>query len=136
MGGDGDVRREALAGSRRLGRLVGPVLMALIASEFPLVQPDLYAEQIPPVVYLSGTLLLCAGLAVVRDHNRWSLGWPVLLTILGWAAMALGLGRMFFATRYSASASGVPTFAFIALETVLFTLGAVVTWNSYRRSPT
>jgi len=34
----------------------------MTASEFPLVQPHLYDAQIPPVVYLSGTLMFVAGL--------------------------------------------------------------------------
>jgi hypothetical protein len=50
--------------------------------------------QIPPVVYLSGTLLFVAGLATVRAHNRWVRAWPLLLTVLGWAALAVGLLRM------------------------------------------
>ena len=42
--------------SRRIAGLVGPALAAMLISEFPLVQPHLYDPQIPPVVYLSGSL--------------------------------------------------------------------------------
>jgi hypothetical protein len=35
--------------------------------------------------------LFIAGLAIVRVHNRWTNGWPVLVTILGWL-FVLGLG--------------------------------------------
>jgi hypothetical protein len=47
-----------------------------------------------PHVYLSGTLLFVAGLAIVRAHNSWTPGWPVLITLVGWIAMLAGLGRM------------------------------------------
>ncbi len=77
------VQTSRTADSRRLGALVGPSVMAIIASEFPLVQPNLYTEQNPPVVYLSGTLLFVAGLAIVRIHNRWARDWTVLLTLTG-----------------------------------------------------
>jgi hypothetical protein len=55
--------------SKGIAGLVGPVIVAMVASEFPLVQPHLYNAQIPPVVYLSGTLLFVGGPAIVRAHN-------------------------------------------------------------------
>lgn len=57
------------------------------------MQPHLYTQQIPPVVYLSGTLLFVAGLAIVRVHNRCARDWTVLLTLTGWMAIGLGLVR-------------------------------------------
>src|ERR1039458_1260312 len=47
-----------------------------------------------PVTYLVGILLFVAGLAIVRAHNRWIRGWPVLVTLVGWAAIFGGLFRM------------------------------------------
>ena len=70
---------------RRLYRaapaFVGPCIVAVTVSEFPLVQPHLYDAQTPPVVYLSGVLLFVAGLAIVRAHNRWALDWTLLVTL-------------------------------------------------------
>jgi hypothetical protein len=57
--------------SKRIAGLVGPTLVAMIVSEFPLVQPHLYDAQIPPVVYLSGVLVFVGGLAIIRAHNHW-----------------------------------------------------------------
>jgi hypothetical protein len=122
-----------LAASRRLGALVGPSVMAILASEFPLVQPNLYAEQIPPVVYLSGTLLFVAGLSIVRVHNRWARDWTVLITLTGWAALALGLVRMFAAEAYRASSAQTAPIVNMVIEGLLFTVGAVITVASYRR---
>jgi hypothetical protein len=34
---------------------------------------------------------LVAGLAIVRAHNGWKEGWPVLVTVLGWFAILGGL---------------------------------------------
>jgi hypothetical protein len=50
-----------MTNSTRIGGLLGPTLMVMVASEFPLIQPHLYDELIPPVVYLSGVLLFVAG---------------------------------------------------------------------------
>jgi hypothetical protein len=51
----------------------------MVASEFPIIQPHLYDEQIPPVVYLSGVLMFIAGLAIVRSHNLWQRDWTLLI---------------------------------------------------------
>lgn len=128
-------RGSEAAASRRLGAIVGPTLMASIASEFPLVQPQLYAEQTPPVVYLSGTLLFVAGLAIVRAHNRWNHDWTVLLTLTGWAALGLGLVRMFAAGAYRASAAQAAPAVLMVVEGALFAVGAAITFASYRRCP-
>lgn len=109
--------------------------MAIIASEFPLVQPRLYAEQTPPVVYLSGTLLFVAGLAIVRAHNRWVCDWTALLTLTGWAALGLGLVRMFAADAYRAGSAQTAPAVLMAVEGVLFAVGAAITFASYRRGP-
>ena len=88
-----------MAQSKRIAGLLGPTLMVMIASEFPLVQPHLYDEQIPPVVYLSGLLMFVAGLAIVRWHNVWRRDWTVLVTLVGWALLVLGTVRMFAAEQ-------------------------------------
>src|SRR6185295_12254196 len=86
--------------SKRIAGLVGPTIVAMIASEFPLVQPHLYDAQIPPVVYLSGVLMFVAGLAIVCAHNCWAADWAVLVTLSGWFFLALCLLRMFAAGHY------------------------------------
>jgi hypothetical protein len=47
--------------SKRIAGIVGPTIVAMVASEFPLVQPHLYDAQIPPVVYLSWCLDVRSG---------------------------------------------------------------------------
>lgn len=122
-----------MASSKQLAGLVGPTIVAVVASEFPLVQPHLYDQQIPPVVYLSGVLMFVAGLAIVRAHNRWAWDWTVLVTLVGWFSAILGLFRMFAAGAYQRGAASTPPFVFIALEIVLLLCGLVITFKAYSR---
>lgn len=122
--------------SKKIGGLLGPVMIAMLAAEFPLVQPNLYDSQIPPVVYLSGTLMFIAGLAIVRAHNHWKPDWTVLITVSGWFFMILGLSRMFFASAYIQGSASVSSTTFIVLEGVLLIIGLVITFNSYRNRKT
>lgn len=117
--------------SKQIAGLVGPVLVAMLVSEFPLVQPHLYDAQIPPVVYLSGVLMFTAGLAIIRTHNRWVRNWTVLVTLAGWFALALGLFRMFAASLWQQSSANTSATIFMVLEGILLVLGLIMTFNAY-----
>jgi hypothetical protein len=71
--------------SRRIAGLLGPTVVAMIVSEFPLVQPHLYDAQIPPVVYLSGVLMFVGAL---RSSERTITG---LVTGPCWSRSRVGL---------------------------------------------
>lgn len=120
--------------SKRIGGLVGPTIVAMVASEFPLVQPHLYDTQIPPVVYLSGVLMFVGGLAVVRAHNHWAADWTVLITLTGWFGLALGLFRMFAAGQYQRGSAQAGATTFMALEAVLLVIGLVITVKAYGKA--
>lgn len=124
-----------MANSRQIAGLLGPALSAVLISEFPLVQPHLYDAQIPPVVYLSGTLFFVAGLAIVRAHNLWVRAWPVLITATGWFFLVLGLIRMFAAGQYHQTSAGVSSTTFMVLEGILLVIALVITYYGYRREP-
>jgi len=47
-----------------------------------------------PLVLISGVLALTAGLAIVNSHNVWVLGWPVIITLFGWALVISGAARV------------------------------------------
>jgi hypothetical protein len=111
---------------------VGPALVAILVSEYPLVQPHLYDAQIPPVVYLSGTLMFIAGLAIVRVHNHWARDWTVLVTLSGWSSLGLGLFRMFAAGLYLRGSAGTSAAVFMVLEGALLVGGLVMTFKAYR----
>jgi len=123
-----------MASSKRIAGLLGPTIVVMVASEFPLVQPHLYDAQIPPVVYLSGVLLFVAGLAIVRAHNVWRRDWTVLVTLSGWFSLLLGLFRMFAAGLYQRSSATASSIFFMILEGVLFVLGLIMTFKAYSRS--
>jgi len=106
----------------------------MVVSEFPLVQPHLYDTQIPPVVYLSGTLMFVGGLAIVRTHNRWIRDWTVLVTLSGWFFLVLGLFRMFAAGAYQRTSANTSATTFMILEGVLAVLGLIMTVKAYSRN--
>ena len=120
--------------SKSIAGLAGPTIVAMVVSEFPLVQPHLYDAQIPPVVYLSGTLMFVGGLAIVRAHNRWVRDWTVLVTLTGWFFLLLGLFRMFAASAYQRSAASTSATTFMFLEGVVGFLGLIITYKAYSRA--
>lgn len=120
--------------SKKIAGLLGPVIIAMLVSEFPLVQPHLYDAQIPPVVYLSGTLMFVGGLAVVRAHNRWQRNWTLLITLSGWFFLILGLIRMFAASQYQQSAANTSSTVFMILEGILLLAALFMTYKAYSRS--
>jgi hypothetical protein len=117
--------------SKRIAGLVGPTMVAMLVSEFPLVQPHLYDAQIPPVVYLSGVLMFVGGLAIVRAHNHWAGDWTVLVTLSGWFSLALGLLRMFAAGLYQQGSANTSTTLYMVLEGTLLVFGLIMTFKAY-----
>jgi hypothetical protein len=120
--------------SKRIGGLVGPTIVAMMLSEFPLVQPHLYDAQIPPVVYLSGVLMFVGGLAIVRAHNHWAADWTVLITLSGWFFLVLGLFRMFAAGLYQRGSANASATLFMVLEAVLLVIGLIITVKAYSKT--
>ncbi|MEH2512208.1 cytochrome bd-type quinol oxidase subunit 2 [Nitrobacteraceae bacterium AZCC 1564] len=125
--------------SKTIAGLIGPTLVAITASmllnigSFPTL-----AEQVsrdPAIIFVSSILLFVAGLAIVRAHNRWKYGWPLLVTVLGWLAVLGGLARMLFPTGLAAIAAGIDrvTGVIIATAIVILGLGALLSFKAYRR---
>jgi hypothetical protein len=119
--------------SKQIAGLVGPTLVAMLISEFPLVQPHLYDHQIAPVVYLSGTLMFIGGLAIVRAHNSWARNWTLLVTLSGWFFLFLGLFRMFAAGLYQRGSTNTSPTLFMILEGILLVFGLIMTFKAYSR---
>ncbi len=82
-----------MATSIFLAKLIGPVMLAvgialfLNKRAFAAIAEEFLRSR--ALLYLSGLLIMPAGLAIVLTHNVWVLNWPVLITLLGWA-MAIG----------------------------------------------
>jgi len=86
-----------------LARLIGPVMalvgVSVLANEAAfrkLAQEFLHS---PALIFLSGMILMPAGLAVVLSHNVWVANWPVIITLLGWIAVISGAVRVFAPDR-------------------------------------
>jgi len=119
--------------SKRIAGLLGPTIVVMLLSEFPLIQPHLYDTQIPPVVYLSGVLFFVGGLAIVRAHNFWARNWIVLITLTGWFFLILGIIRMFAAGSYQRGSAETSSTIFIILESILLIIGLFLTFKAYKR---
>ena len=114
--------------SRRIAGLLGPTLVALILSEA--MNPGIWTTTLSPVlVYQAGLMWFIAGVAIVRAHNRWTRGWPVLVTFMGWFLMLGGLVRM-VAPERAQQQTGNPT-AVVAIQVALLATGLVLTFKAY-----
>lgn len=120
--------------SAYIARLLGPALIGITVTEW--INLDIFTAAIGPSfathVYLNGTLLFIAGLAIVRAHNVWSRRWPVLITLVGWFAVVGGLIRM--GAPVSAQRAGQSASVVYASLIALLVIGIVLTFKSYGRS--
>jgi F0F1-type ATP synthase membrane subunit a len=126
-----------MATSKLIAGLIGPALVA--AGIALLVNRQVFPEMMTQlsqnyaVIFLSGILSLVAGIAIVRVHNIWTGGWPVIITIFGWLLILGGLVRMWFpqkASNIAASFSNDPPFLLVAGVIVLL-IGAFLSFKAY-----
>jgi hypothetical protein len=122
-----------MTNSRQIAGLVGPTLIAVAVTEY--MNLEVFITSIGPAygphVYLNGTLLFVAGLAIVRSHNLWTRQWPVLITLLGWFLLVLGLLRM-AAPIAAQQAAETPTVLYGSLVGLL-AIGILLTFKSLAR---
>jgi len=122
-----------MANSAHVARLLGPALIGITVTEW--MNLDIFTAAMGPSfathVYLDGTLLFVAGLALVRAHNVWSRRWPVLITLVGWAAIVGGLSRM--AAPVSAQQAGQSAAVVYGSLVVLLAIGVVLTVKAFGR---
>ena len=125
--------------SKTIAALMGPTLVAMAAAMLlNLVSLPALAEEIsrePALILVSGILLFVAGLAIVRVHNRWAAGWPVLVTVLGWLAVLGGLVRMLFPIQLASIVVGVgrSTGVMSAALVVVLMVGSFLSYKGYSR---
>jgi len=118
-----------MANSKQIAGLVGPSLIAVSITES--LNLDIFADTSAHLVYLDGVLLFVAGISIVRAHNQWAPGWPVLVTLMGWLFLVGGLVRM-TAPVSSQQAAHSPTVV-LALTSVLLVIGIILTLKAYGR---
>ena len=114
-----------MTNSKQQAGLIGSTLILLTISEA--LNLHIWRTNIAPVTYLNGALLFVAGLAIVRAHNRWTAGWPVLVTLVGWVTILGDLHRM-FAPEAQQGGENIPTYTVIM---VLLVLGIFLTFQAY-----
>jgi pimeloyl-ACP methyl ester carboxylesterase len=110
--------------SKRVAKLIGPTLIALAITES--INIRVFENNPPSIVYLNGALLFVAGLSIVRAHNLWTRGWPVLLTLVGWLGILLGSFRMI-----APEAAHTTHPAVFVLLIVLLGIGILLTFKAY-----
>jgi hypothetical protein len=130
----------AMTTSKTIAALLGPTLVAGAVSLLAnLDKSQTIIEELsrsPAVIIIAGYAAFVPGLAIVYFHNRWTGGWPVLVTVMGWLSLVAGLLRMVFPSQLAAmmariapSATGVfPVFAVIFLV-----IGGVLSFKAYSR---
>jgi hypothetical protein len=126
-----------MAPTKLIAGLMGPLMLAMGVALLlnRRMFPDMAAQlaQDYAVIFLSGILALLAGIAIVRVHNVWSGGWPVVVTVLGWSLIVSGLVRMWFpqmAAPLAQSFRGDDTLLLLA-GLIILGLGAFLSFKAY-----
>jgi cytochrome bd-type quinol oxidase subunit 2 len=125
--------------SKSIAGLVGPSLILVGAvvllnmKLFPRVVDEALLS--PLLVILAGVITFVAGLAIVRAHNRWEKGWPVIITLIGWVCIFGGIVRALFPVLLAQMAVQIiriPGMLPIA-AIIMLVLGAFLSFKAYRR---
>ena len=117
-----------------LAKLIGPLLFCIGVSL--LVNHEgfrLMADQLLrnfALIYISGTITLVAGLAIVNLHNLWVRDWRVAITILGWLTVIGGIVRI-VVPQHAATLGAAELTQPALLITVGIVAGLVGAWLSY-----
>lgn len=126
-----------MAPTKTIAGLMGPLLLAIGIAM--VINRDLFptmAGQLTQnygLVFIAGMLALVAGVAVVRVHNVWSGGWPVIVTVLGWLSIVGGLARMWFPQMAApiANSLGGNSTALLVAGLVCAGLGGFLSYKAY-----
>ena len=126
-----------MAHSKTIAALMGPLLAAMGVAM--LINRNLLPPMIGDIahnyalIFLSGVLTLLAGVAIVRVHNVWTGGWPILVTVLGWLAIVSGLVRMWLpqAAAPIAEAFAANSASILIGGLVMLALGAFLSYKAY-----
>jgi hypothetical protein len=116
-----------MTNSKQLAKLIGPSISVMTISE--LINFHIWATNIPPVTFMNGMLLFIAGISILRDHNLWVRGWPVMVTFVGWFGIFGGLFRIFFPEAKQAPES---TTSYVVIV-FLLAVGLFLTFKAFKK---
>jgi hypothetical protein len=128
--------------SKIIAALLGPTLVAtalmllLNLEAMPGVIEEL--SKSPMLIVLAGYAAFVPGLAIVYFHNRWTAGWPLLITFFGWLSVVVGFIRMVFPVQLAgvvARAAFAPALHVVlpAFAIVFLIVGGVLSYKAYGR---
>src|SRR3984893_17065210 len=131
---------DAMTTSKTIAALLGPTLVASAISLLANLGTSRTIieglSQSPALIMIAGYAAFVPGLAIVYFHNRWTGGWPMLVTVMGWLSLVVGLLRMVFPTPIAAltmkiapSAAGV----FPVVAVVFLLIGGFLSFKAYGR---
>jgi cytochrome bd-type quinol oxidase subunit 2 len=125
--------------SKTIAGLVGPSMLLIGAvvllniKLFPRLVDEILLD--PLLVILAGVITFVAGLAIVRAHNRWEKGWPVIITLIGWVCIIVGTIRALFPVLLAQMAVQIihiPGILPVA-AIIMLALGVFLSYKAYRR---
>lgn len=83
-----------------IAKILGIYFLAVSLSMFykPQRMKRVYAEikESEALVFLSGIIAIFLGAWIISVHNVWVLGWPVIITVLGWMSLIKGFALIAF----------------------------------------
>lgn len=126
--------------SKTIAALLGPTLVAsavillLNLGAMPAIIEEL--SKSPMLIILAGYAAFVPGLTIVHFHNRWTGGWPVLITFLGWLSLIVGLVRMVLPTQlaeFITKAGPAMTDVLPVFGIVFLLIGGFLSFKAYGR---
>jgi hypothetical protein len=130
-----------MATSIFLARLIGPVMalvgVSVLANEAAFRKLAQEFLRSPALIFLSGMILMPAGLAVVLSHNVWVANWTVIITLLGCIAVINGAVRVFAPDRATKLGKKVLSYNFtMAAAAFWLIVGAALCYFGFRSGVT
>ena len=128
---------QSLRSSHIIARLLGPVLatvgvgMLTNTETYRVIGQQFLATY--AIIYLSGIMVLCFGLAILNVHNIWPRDWRSLITVIGWLFTTAGVWRIIapqFVPFVGGAILGHAGF-FTGAGIVLLALGGFITFKGY-----
>ena len=126
--------------SKTIAALLGPTLIATAVSllaNLDISQTLIEGlSQSPALIMIAGYAAFVPGLAIVYFHNRWTNGWPVLVTVMGWLSLVVGLVRMVLPTQLAAMATKIAPAAagvFPVFAVVFLLIGGFLSFKAFGR---